>query len=484
MANEYGLTKYGFIKKTADQIRLDYQRNLKAAFPGIDTSPDSVGGQLIGIFDKDTIEFWEILEAVYKSFYLNSAEGISLDDVGKIVGIPRLGASKSEARAVGLRGTESTNVTTTTIIQTITTNHQFQNKRDTTISVNSSMINDVEVTDVQDDTDYIIKFNEITVSITSDATATAIEIAEALVDAINIDSEVLGVNAELPGVPDGTFKVFSNDLSQAFTPEYDAKLTVNEFWTPADFDSIETGDIEAPSGSLTVIVTPVAGLAEVFNFEDALPGREIESDTDYRLRIKLEIARLGGGNLEAIVARMFDIEDVTDARGFENVTMVTDGEGRPPKSIEIIVQGGNDLEIAEKLWLVKGGGIETFGDVSQIVKDSQGKDQNIKFSRPENVYIWIRVVLTTTDEFPPDGIATIANNLLLLGRTFGIGEDIVYQKFFCPIYSVSGVESATLELSETATAIGPATVWVTTNIAIDDREIGVFDSARIEVTNP
>lgn len=483
MANEYGLTKYGFIKKTADQIRTDYQRNLKAAFPGIDTSPDSVGGQLIGIFDKDTIEFWEGLEAVYKAFYLNSAEGLSLDDVAKIIDIPRLGASTSEARAVGLKGTEGTLVDTTTIIQTQTTNHQFQNKRDVTISINSSMIVDLEVTDVQNNTDYFIKIDEITKTITSDGDATAEEIAEALVDIINIDSEALEVNAELPVTPDGTFKLFSNDLSQSFTPVFDTKLTVNEFWTPADFNSIETGDIEAPSGSLTIIITPVAGLTDVNNFQDAAPGREIESDTDYRLRIKLELSRLGGGNLEAIVARMYEVEDVTDVVGFENRKIVTDTEGRPPKSIEIIVQGGNDAEIAEKLWLVKGGGIETFGNVSEDIVDSKGKIQDLHFSRPEAVYIWVRATLTVDDLFPPDGIQTIENNILLFGRTFGIGEDIVYQKFFCPIYSVSGVEGAVLEIGETPTPSGPPS-WVTTNITIDDREIGLFDSTRIEVTVP
>lgn len=484
MANEYGVTKYGFIKKTADKIRTDYARNLKAAFPGIDTSSDSVGGQLIGIFDKATIEFWEGLEAVYKSFYLNSAEGISLDDIGKLIGIPRLGASKSEARAVGLKGSEGTLINTTKIIQTIITNHQFKNKRDVTISINSSMIDVVEVTTVTDSLEYVIKIDEITASINSGVGATAISIANDLVDKINIDTLALGVNAELPAVPDGTFKIFSNDLALSFTPIFDIKLTVNEFWTPADFVSIETGDIEAPSGSLIVIVTPTAGLDEVNNYLDAFPGREIESDSDYRLRIKLELSRLGGGNLEAIVARMYDVEDVTDVVGFENRLLATDSDGRPGKSIEIILQGGNDQGIANKLWLVKGGGIQTFGDVDKDVTDSKGKIQDLHFSRPEEVYIWVRAALTVTDLFPPDGIQTIENNLLLLGRAFGIGEDIAYQKFFCPCYSVSGVESVVLEIAETATPTPPPTGWITVNIDINYRQIGLFDSSRIEVTVP
>jgi len=481
MANEYGVTKYGFIKKSADQILLDYNKSLEAEFPGIDTSPDEPGGQLIGVFSKPTMNYWEILEGIYSANYLDSAEGIALDKIGKIVDIPRLGASRSLARAVGLKGDENTVITTSLTIQTQVTNHQFKAKRSVTITLDSSIVVDVIVSNVQNTAQYYVKINEITKIVTSDSDATAEEIAQLLVQVINADTSALGVSAQLPSTPDGSFKIISNDLTQPFTPEFDAKLTVNEFWTPADFNSVEYGSIEAPTGSLTTIVTPVAGLSAVYNFQDATPGRIIESDADYRQRIKVEISRLGGGNLEAIVARMYEVEDVTHVRGFENRNNAIDSEGRPGHSIEIIVQGGNNQDIADKLWLIKGGGIKTYGNVHLTVVDSNGKTQDSNFSRPEPRYIWVKAILTVTDLFPGDGILTIGNNILLLGRTFGIADEIIYQKFYCPIYSVSGVETAVLQLAVTATP-SETPSYVTTNIPMDDRQIGLFDTTRIEVT--
>ena len=482
----YGLTRYGFIQKSADQIRQSYESNLQAEFPGIDTSSDAVGGQIIGVMEKTDLDLWDAMSGIYSASYLDSAEGVALDDIGELVNIKRAGAKSAEA-IVSLKGIESTLIDTNTIVATTQTNIEFKNKRDVTISVNSSILIDITVSDIQDSQTYFVKINEINVEITSGASATAISIADALAAKINLETATLGVNAELPSTPDGSFKVISNDLRTSFTPEVDSKLTLTDFWTPAEFISIETGDIEAPTGSITVIVTTVAGLSEVYNFDDAISGSDIENDAEYRNRIKLEIKALGGGNLEAIVARMFEVEDVTAVKGFENVSILTDGEGRPPKSIEILIIGGADADIANKLWYVKGGGIETYGSTSVIVDDSQGEPQTIKFSRPDETYIWIRVALTlsgTGDEFQSDGIPTKENNLLLVGRTFGIGDDIIIQRFYCPVYSVSGIESAVVELSQTATPTGPPVTWVTTNISIDDTEIGLFDSARIEVTIP
>ena len=61
----------------------------------------------------------------------------------------------------------------------------------------------------------------------------------------------------------------------------------------ASMRSIEPGPIEAPAGTLTHIVSGIAGWTRVVNQQDAILGRYVESDTDTRQRYEVSIGRLG-----------------------------------------------------------------------------------------------------------------------------------------------------------------------------------------------
>ncbi len=196
-----------------------------------------------------------------------------------------------------------------------------------------------------------------------------------------------------------------------------------------------------------------------------------------------EPRRLGGGSLEAIKARILnDVDGVILVKGFQNITMITDPvSGRPPKSIEILVEGGSDADIAEELWEVGGGGIETYGTESVIITDSQGDLRNMHFSRPVKAYIWFKITITTNTEYPIDGDTEIKENVVLKGRdTFGIGDEIIIQQFYCPIYEVPGVETALIEIQKTSDLTPPGS-YVTTNLTLDDDESPLFDVTRITV---
>ena len=68
----------------------------------------------------------------------------------------------------------------------------------------------------------------------------------------------------------------------------------------------ETGPVEAPVGTLTTIVTQVAGWETVTNNEAATPGRNAESDLAFRSRYRASTARLANGPQDAIEAALFE----------------------------------------------------------------------------------------------------------------------------------------------------------------------------------
>lgn len=157
--------------------------------------------------------------------------------------------------------------------------------------------------------------------------------------------------------------------------------------------------------------------------------------------------------------------------------------GRLAKSFEAVVEGGTDSDVANKIWLTKPAGIETFGNTSFTITDSQGEGQVINFSRPTIIYIWITVALTLYSEetFPPNGQDLVAEALNTYGNDLGIGVDVLLQRVLAQIFTVPGIASGVMQVAAT-NGPGDSPLYGTSDIPIQENEIAVFDLSRITVT--
>ncbi len=161
-----------------------------------------------------------------------------------------------------------------------------------------------------------------------------------------------------------------------------------------------------PAGSINKIKTPVAGILTVTNPSGFTDGRSVESD--YELKERYRSTQLASGSaLAAIRAGVLNISGVTQAIGYENIENYVDANGLPAGAIELIVSGGDDDTIAKIILSQKPAGINTFGNISRTVMDTQEKEHIIKFSRPEEIQGYIRYVLSVNSEFDPEYEATI-----------------------------------------------------------------------------
>lgn len=262
---------------------------------------------------------------------------------------------------------------------------------------------------------------------------------------------------------------------------------------PADFDvdmEAETaGVVAANSGTLSNIDTPVSGWNSITNPLDATLGAAAETDGVLRERREDEIRATGGGAVDAIRADVLSLDGVSSCTVYENVTTVTDSDGVPAHSFEVVVTGGTDSEIAQQIFESKPAGIQAYGTTSETATDSQGVSHAIGFSRPAAVPLFIDItVAVNTDPsagpvYPADGDDQVKAAIAAWGQAnLTVGADYYYRRLYSVVIGeddsegVDGViDVTTLESDITAS---PTTEQ---NLTIASRSQGSIDTGDITV---
>lgn len=261
---------------------------------------------------------------------------------------------------------------------------------------------------------------------------------------------------------------------------------------PVEAEAENTGVINAGSGTITVIATPVAGWNSVTNSDPATPGTEIELDSDLRVRREEELQSAGTSPLDAIRIDLLDVtygtESVNEVRMYQNLSDTTDADGLKPHSVEAIVDAtdhaspvaGMNTAIATQLFKSKAGGIETNGNITVNVIDSQGQTQPTKFRRPtdKNVYVSLTIVTDPNTYDSSGSHAALKSAIVLEGQSlFGIGDEVDRFQLLCAALHFTGVKKITaFTLGFTAAPTGTA------DLAIGKRERARFATSRIVVT--
>ena len=116
---------------------------------------------------------------------------------------------------------------------------------------------------------------------------------------------------------------------------------------------------------------PAADIESVSGVEIITKGQETENDYELRTRFSEAKEGLGSCNEIAIKSALLRIPTVTHAGVIVNETDTTDSDGRPARSFECYVSGGNNYheQIAETIFEKKPIGIKTHGKISQEITD-------------------------------------------------------------------------------------------------------------------
>jgi len=486
----FGLSGEGFERKRLSDIKSEIEDALKTAFgPGINLTEQSVFGQLVGILAERESLLWELAEDVYNSQYPDTAEGAALDNVVAITGITRRSAQASRMVQQLLFGTAGTLVPTGTIFSVNgNASARFVTDADVTLVAGTDEVQTISFGAVPVSGSWKIAYlSDETSALPFNATNAQVQTAlNALANrgGITVSGTMAGGFTVTFAGADGkqnhpSLVITSNTLSDGSNPVTATVATSTE-GVPQGVVSMtaeSTGPTQANAYTLTVIETPVTGLTSTRNPEDAILGRNTETDAELRERREETLQVAGAATVEAIRARLLGLTDVTDVIVFENETDVTDIDGRPPHSFEAVVNGGDAQEIVDKIFEVKPAGIQTVGNQTGTAIDSQGFSNTINWSRPTEVDIYLEMDISVTVDAPVNATALVEDALVAYGNGIGIGKDvIVYPRLVCALEQFDWITDVVTRIG---TAPGPT---LDDNIAIAPNEIPKFDTSRTTVT--
>lgn len=489
----YGVTLDGFVIKRLQDIKAEMEASLRAAFGNqINLLPTELLGQIVGIMAEREAIVWELAQQIYDSQYPDSASGVNLDNVVAVTGIKRLEATKAYGTITAF-GTLGTVVPVGCVVSVDgNPDARFKTLEAKTIGAGTNEIQVLSFSSVPASGQWAISYDgEATGVLAWNCADSDVETAlESLtgLTSVSVSGDFAGgFVVEFDGAdgskPHSMIKVVTNTLYDGGAVAVTIQVTELQAGVLPNVDiaveAEEAGDIRAYAGTLTIIETTVAGWSAVTNASDIDNGRDIESDAALRLRRGITLQTSGDATVESIRSRLLEIDNVTAVRVFENVTDVTDSFGRPPHSIECVVEGGTDTDIAELIWQVKGAGIETYGGDSETVYDSQGFPHTINFSRPTPIDIYVDAALVVDPlVYPTGGDDAVKQAIVDFAKAnWGIGADVIYTELFGAIHQIEGILEIDLKID---TAPAPAGV---VNIAINDDEIASFDTANIAVTS-
>lgn len=187
---------------------------------------------------------------------------------------------------------------------------------------------------------------------------------------------------------------------------------------------VPLGAIEAAAGTINKIVNPQKGWTAVTNNDAAAPGRPVETDEQLRYRQMLSVAIPSQNMLDSTIAGLASVVGVTRYKVYDNDTNETDTNGIPGHSIAAIVEGGTDAEIAKQIYLRKGPGGGTFGEIATTYINSDGLQTIVRFSRPTYVPININVQLKPGKSYTSSVAATLKSNIDKYINSLDIGYNV------------------------------------------------------------
>jgi uncharacterized phage protein gp47/JayE len=478
---EYGLTEKGFVVKPYSVIREEEETEFKGYFgQDIDTSDDSIEGVYIKNQSLKIAQLWEMLGQLYAIGDVDDAFGVYLDRLVNFVNVIRMAATATqvyeciwaEEGVTLLKGhmlRMGDNGKLFKSVNTITANKSyllgFKLKIEGVYTHTYQFTFDAHIIEYfaqEDDDEELIQ----------DGLAAAIELQyPGKYDFQNLGTDGLIVHSKEGTTP---FAVSNSDKYISF-PLYGMF---------SRYDCIETGPIVVPIGALNTIINKVNGLESCTNYASGITGRDVESDSELRIHLQ-QREKQATANEVAIRNAILNINGVQYAEVYSNRD-IEEINGRPGKSYESVVVGGDDQEIAEAIFKRGPAGIQAFGNITKIVKDDNDTSWVVGFSRPTNRYIWIKVAVENNSEeqLSPNWIQEIKNNIVSWSTSnLNVATDLIYQKMFRPVYDVQGIGFADIKASSTFDLTPPDdTDYRSENIVIGEIEIALIDASRIIVS--
>lgn len=204
-----------------------------------------------------------------------------------------------------------------------------------------------------------------------------------------------------------------------------------------------------------------------------------QSDDEYRLAITQ--SGFGNQKTRTIRNRILEVSGVTSVQVIENSTPIAADSGLDPHSLSIIVQGGDDGEVATAIWENTVAGIGLQGNVAvEVISD--GFCQTVSFTRPVLVELAVEVdvslQLDQCDCAPEDISTMIANLSATLSDECGLttGATVTPADIEKVVNQNNGIRVEAVRLSR------DDTTPLFQNVAFTIEELPVVSAANVTIS--
>jgi uncharacterized phage protein gp47/JayE len=476
---DYGITDKGFLEKPFEVILREEQDDFRTAFGNdIDLSDTSIEGVYIKNQALKRTQLWEQLGKLYAIGDVDDSFGVYLDRLVDYVNVQRLPASATRVYEC-LWAKEGTIIPAGHLLR-LASGQTFKITMAAAVS-RSTLLG------------FILSVKEVVVGHAYQLQIDTNIITYTAIDGDDKEQIQAGIAAAMEAAFPGVFEKLNidNGLSvhskigiEAFSmASSDINLEFPLLGFYAVYTATKTGEVIVSIGALNEIVSKVNGLDSAVNYASGITGRAMESDTELRMGLGTR-QKQATSNEVAIQNEILKVSGVEYARVYSNRDIV-EVDGRPPKSYEAVVAGGDEQDIAEIIFEKGPAGVQAFGTIVKDVVDSEGFHWDIGFSRPINKYIWVKVdyLRNSEEDLPMDIVRAIQDSIILWSQTaLNSGVDFIYQKMFGPVYGVGGIGFVAIKVAISTDLTPPKEEdYQSINVEIRDNEIAVLDRTRIIV---
>jgi len=272
-----------------------------------------------------------------------------------------------------------------------------------------------------------------------------------------------------PFAPLNSQLVLQEDTQQLF--QFGSQVTLPDTGAAQTIvTSIQNIPIQINTGNAnwTPVNPPNTAIFTITALEDSHVGNPLETDEAFVARKSRELGVLSIATEPAIISAVSQVQGVASLNGEFNRSPVTSASGVPGWYMEIVVEGGADLEIANAIDIFRHGEEATFGNVQ--VTASSGRI--VFFSRPSivDVKMQFTIVNTGADVFlDADTRLAIAASirsavLTRINIDQGVGDDIApaaFNDIVIGLMPAQSINMITILAAKLADVLSPGLVGIT-----------------------
>lgn len=245
------------------------------------------------------------------------------------------------------------------------------------------------------------------------------------------------------------------------------------------FRAENTGPINATSATVTVIATPVSGWTAVTNPNPPTVGQDVDTNATLRTRREASLTAAGSTTRKAIREAVLKVDGVIDCLVLANKDVaVTDANGVPPASIEVVVYDGvapvaADNAIAQAIFDSIDATDPTFGSVTASATNEDDLAEVVKFSRVTIKNVWLIFTIQTGAGYVGDAAV---KDYVVEQVKYSLDDDINALRLRSLPLALKGVvDVPDLKLGFAAAPTGTA------NLTVLPRELALLDASRISI---